>query len=62
MSSAEGLDECRGRGRDLGENMLIVQKQALVFVNTKRGAESQAEKIAQKVKSPRQEEELEKIE
>jgi helicase len=36
-------------------------KQALVFCNTKRGAESQAEKIAQKVKTVADEEELQKI-
>jgi helicase len=36
-------------------------RQALVFCNTKRGAESQAEKIAQKVKSPPDAQELERI-
>ena len=36
-------------------------RQALVFCNTKRGAESQAEKIAQKVKNPKDVEELERI-
>jgi helicase len=36
-------------------------KQALVFVNTKRGAESQAEKIAQKVKAANEQESLNRI-
>ena len=31
MGGAEGLDQCRSRGRDLGEDMLVVKKQVLVF-------------------------------
>jgi helicase len=40
---------------------LAKDKQALIFCNTKRGAESQAEKIAQKVKDPKDALALEKI-
>jgi helicase len=40
---------------------LAKDKQALIFCNTKRGAESQAEKIAQKIKDPKDAARLEAI-
>ena len=40
---------------DISLNTINLNKQAIVFVNTKRGAESQAEKIAMKIKTEKSE-------